>query len=122
MTMQDVLRETSRLGIHLEVCEDRLRYRAPKGSMTPELRAALVAHKTTLLPVVERLDAMRRLAVDAPRPIACARESAVGGPGQCFSCGDPLEHPAAYGRCMPCDLAADAFYSARARVDREAVA
>lgn len=111
MTLREVLTETSRLGVRLEAQGDRLRYQAPKGAMTPELRAGLVAYKTDLIPVVWRIEAMRRLAVDAPRPIAYARESATGGPGLCFSCGDRLEHPGAYGRCAPCDVAADAFYS-----------
>lgn len=111
MTIPEVLTESARLGIRLEVREDRLRYEAPKGAMTPALRATLVRHKADLITVLSRLEGMRRLAVIAPRAAVYARASAQGGPGRCFSCGDSLEHPAAYGRCTPCDVAADAFYT-----------
>lgn len=113
MTIPEVLAETARLGIRLEGRDDRLRYEAPKGAMTAALRAALVKHKADLLPVLWRLEGMLRLAAVAPRPAVYARESAQGGPGRCFSCGDSLGHPQAYGRCTPCDIAADVFHTVK---------
>jgi hypothetical protein len=109
----DLLAETARLGVRLAAHGDRLRVEAPAGVVTPQLRATLAARKPDLLPVVWRLEEMRRLAVTAPRAVVYARVAARGGPGWCFSCGDPLEPPSAYGRCASCDVAADLFYASR---------
>ena len=113
MTLRDVLTETERRGIRLESRDGRLRYEAPQGTITADLRAALVAYKRDLVAIVWRLEEMRRLAVHTPRSCAYARESACGGPGRCFSCGDPLEHSTAHGRCTPCDIAADLYYASK---------
>jgi hypothetical protein len=117
MTLHELLAETTRRGIRLEATDVTLRYEAPKGTMTPALRTALVRHKPDLLTVLWRLEAMRRFAHEAPRPLPCAREDARGGPGWCFSCGDPLDHADACGRCSPCDIAADVFYATRPQGD-----
>ena len=113
MTLSDVLRSTEAAGIRLEARGATLHVEAPSGTVTPELRAALVAHKPLLLVVLERLKAMRHFAAVAPKPLPYARAWAQGGPGRCFSCGDPLDHPEAYGRCVSCDLAADRYYATR---------
>ena len=116
-----LLQELQRDGFEFCVEGDRLRIR-PAERITPELRDALKARKAELLPIVWRLAAMRRLAVEAPRAVVYARPEAHGGPGFCFSCGDALEHATAYGRCTPCDIAADVFYASgeKRRIDRSA--
>jgi hypothetical protein len=121
VTVQALVSETVRLGIHLTAAGDRLRYEAPCGVVTPAIRSALVASKSDLLAVVWRLDAMRQLARTAPRPTAYARATARGGPGHCFSCGDDLGHPDAFGRCGPCDVASDVFYATRRADENERV-
>lgn len=113
MTLLEVLRESARLGVRLEAHDGHLRVEAPKGVVSPALKAMLAAHKPMLLDVLWRLEGMRRLATVAPRASVYARESARGGPGHCFSCGDSLSHPDAYGRCTSCDVAADAYYASR---------
>jgi len=104
---------TRNAGIRLEVRGESLQVEAPTGSVTPALRAALIAHKPDLLAVLWRLEAMCRLAVEAPPPLVYARQTAQGGPGHCFSCGDALGHPEAYGRCGPCDIASEVYYAWR---------
>ena len=101
------------IGIVLESDGDHLIVDAPVGTLTDTVRTAIAKEKTALLPIVWRLSEMRRLAVESPQhPVVCARIDAVGGPGRCFSCGDLLSHPQAYGRCGPCDVASDLYYSA----------
>jgi hypothetical protein len=56
---------------------------------------------------------MRRLAATAPRPLVYALAEAVGGPGHCFSCMASLDDPDAYGRCGPCEDAAEIYYRRR---------
>jgi hypothetical protein len=84
------------------ITRERLLLDAPTGALTLDLRSAFAAHKSALLEVLWRLQEMRR---------------------HCFSCGDPHEHPDAYGRCGPCDIASDVFYATRhADGDLEVVA
>jgi hypothetical protein len=113
MTVQEILTESAERGIRLVGCGDRLRYEAPPGAMTPTFRDRLEAQKPALLAVLWRLEAMR--ASVGKLPVVVARLEATGGPGRCFSCGESLEHPDGYGRCVPCDVAADVFYSTRRR-------
>jgi hypothetical protein len=49
MQAAEVLRESRARGIELFVEGDALRYRAPRGALTAELRAALADHKAELL-------------------------------------------------------------------------
>jgi hypothetical protein len=49
MAVQDLIAKCAHLGIHLEPNGDRLRYRAPKGALTPDLIDELKAHKPELL-------------------------------------------------------------------------
>ena len=111
MTLREVLTTCRTAGIVLVPSGTALEVDAPSDALTPELCAELRAHKPTLLEVLWRVDAMRRLAVQAPRPLVYARAEAQGGPGFCFSCGARLEPPEAYGRCTPCDVAADVYYA-----------
>ena len=105
MTIQEILTTTERAGIVLSAVGDRLRVKAPSGALTDDLRATLAEHKPALLDVLFRLEGMR--ANTGLVPIPCARLEAIGGPGRCFSCGDGLGHPGAYGRCVPCEIAAE---------------
>jgi hypothetical protein len=84
--------------------------------LTPRLRARLVAHKAEVLSVLQRLDGMRQ----HPHPIPCAkdRREAPGGPGRCFSCGDPLDAPShAVGRCALCWQAVELYYRAHPPIE-----
>jgi len=45
----EVLTELRHRGVELTVANGELRYRAPRGVLTPELRATLSAHKTELV-------------------------------------------------------------------------
>jgi hypothetical protein len=111
VTVLEVLAVTETAKIRLEPRGALLHVEAPAGTMTPELRAALVAHKPLLLAVLDRLSAMRHFAAVAPKPFPYARAWVKGGPGRCLSCGDPLDRPDACGRCLPCDLAVDRYYA-----------
>lgn len=111
MTLQELIAETSKAGIVLVPMGDRLRVKAPAGALTPELRAELTANKPALLDVLLRLDGMR--ANERHVPVPCVVREAVGGPGACFSCGEPLDYLHAYGRCAPCSIAAELFWSAK---------
>jgi hypothetical protein len=61
MTPTDLLHELTRRGVILETHGDRLRYKAPVGVLTPELKQALSAEKAALV---------RILAAGAPAPAA----------------------------------------------------
>ena len=49
MTAVELLTSCRQAGIRLEAAGDRLRYEAPPGSLTPELRDTLAQYKTELL-------------------------------------------------------------------------
>jgi hypothetical protein len=49
MTASDLLVFIRSLGIELQVDGDKLHYHAPRGTMTPELRATIVEHKAALI-------------------------------------------------------------------------
>lgn len=61
MSAVHVLEQARALGIVLSGCGGRLRYEAPVGRLTPELRQALIAHKAAILDLleVERLRSRR---------------------------------------------------------------
>jgi hypothetical protein len=60
VTADEVLTTAQRAGIRLFAEGDQLRYRAPKGVLTPELRHALMAHKAALLAVLQEAEEERR--------------------------------------------------------------
>jgi hypothetical protein len=117
----ELLTVVQQRGIVLAVEGGHLSIDAPLGTLTDEVRTELARQKPTLLEVLWRLTAMRRLATEAPRALAYARVNAKGGPGHCFSCGDALELAGAYGRCQPCDIAADVYYATLVVGDDKAV-
>lgn len=49
MNSAELLARLSQCGVELVVDGDKLRYRAPKDALTPELRDALIEHKSDLL-------------------------------------------------------------------------
>lgn len=111
MTTTELLVKCQAADIIIATSGDDLEINAPQGALTLELRETLRQRKPDLLPVLWRLQEMRRLFEVAPRAVVYVRESARGGPGRCFSCGDALEHPQAFGRCTCCDVAADIYYT-----------
>ena len=113
MTTHQLLQTCYAAGILLAADGDLLDVDAPAGALTPALLETLRAHKGELVPVLWRLAEMRRLGVGGPRAVVVALESARGGPGHCFSCGDPHPSPDWYGRCSWCDVASDVYYSTR---------
>ena len=54
MTADETLAELHRRGVILEPNGDRLRYRAPQGALTPELREAMAEHKGEILSTIRR--------------------------------------------------------------------
>jgi pyochelin synthetase len=50
----ELLAELQGRGMRLEAIGGRLRYDAPKGALTPELRRAMAEHKAELLGLVEQ--------------------------------------------------------------------
>ena len=110
MGATEVLAELTRRGVEIAVAGDRLRFR-PRDAVTPDLRAALIEHKTDLIRLIGtddadvawRVEAMRGQAPrHGPIPILLARpEARTAPPGTCLSCGDPLL-PDRRGRCAPC--------------------
>lgn len=84
MTAEAILDQARSRGIRLSVTGGELRYRAPAGALTPELRAGLVEHKPVILALLR----------PAPDPCPCCgstvRWVSVHGAVVC-----PLCHPPA---------------------------
>lgn len=105
----ELLAELRQRGLDLAVEGDRLRYR-PREVVTPELRAAMVAHKAELLGLLAkracevdwRVEAMRpQVPRTGPIPFLAARRSGPVPDDACLSCGDPLPRGGRY-CCPPC--------------------
>ncbi len=69
MTLTELHARLDRLGITLSARGDRLHFEAPKGSMTPEIKAALATHKPALLAL---LSGVEQPAPWPPRPAELA--------------------------------------------------
>lgn len=65
MTSEDLLAICRAQGITLEIVEDRLRCRAPKGVLTPELQWTLSTHKAALVDALRQEQQEERLAIMA---------------------------------------------------------
>lgn len=61
-TAPDLLAELTAAGIRIDAHGDRLHVDAPPGTMTPELRQRLLAHKADLLAVIEVRDRLLAMA------------------------------------------------------------
>jgi hypothetical protein len=90
VTVDEVLTVAQQVGIRLVADGDQLRYRAPKGVLTSELRQALVRHRSTLLCVLQELQEERLgiMAADDlhPAPPQLNEPLAVGE--MCPNCRD----------------------------------
>ena len=114
MNAAELLAELQGRGVRLEVADNRLRYRAPKGALTQELRAEMAEHKAALLVLLDQEhrtgNTPARLCANckAPRralwPILCDacedRRLGVAPPRTCPDCG-AVVGPHAY-RCDAC--------------------
>ncbi len=69
MTAAEVLTTCREAGIRLEAAGDRLRYEAPSGTLTPELRDTLTRHKAELLSLLtpERFVTLAPTGLTLPR-------------------------------------------------------
>ena len=111
MTAPDLLAALSAIGATVQAVEDRLRIEAPRGALTPELRAALAEQKPALLSLLReppRVHPLHLLCVGCqgyfmhePATFCywCrqARSRANAGPpcdGCGETCGHCLGHPA----------------------------
>lgn len=108
----ELLTDLRERGLKLRVDGERLLV-APKAALTPDIREALVAHKSELLTLLQaqdpevqwRLEAMRRqVPTSGPIPFLVARDIQPA-PKTCQSCGDALGAGQPY-RCRPCVEAA----------------
>ena len=66
MTSSETLAELDRRGVVLEPNGDRLRYRAPQGALTPELREAITENKAEIISTLRRLDDGQPPPLDRP--------------------------------------------------------
>ena len=55
MTSSEILTKLDRRGVVLEPNGDKLRYRAPQGALTPELREAITENKAEIISTLRRL-------------------------------------------------------------------
>ena len=69
MTTVEFLTELHARKIHLWVEGETLKCRAPKGALTPEVRAGLAERKGEILALLQGNDLVRRSAVPPPAPI-----------------------------------------------------
>ena len=75
MSVEDLMSSLHRLNVELWVDGHRLRYRAPKGILTPVLRSEIAEHKAELLALVQarQLDSASRL----PPPFTVSRDRSL---------------------------------------------
>ena len=66
MTSSETLAELDRRGVVLEPNGDKLRYRAPQGALTPELREAITENKAEIISTLRRLDDGQPPPLDRP--------------------------------------------------------
>jgi hypothetical protein len=115
MTLEPLLHDLQALGVRFAADGDDLLVHVPRGAMTPDLRAALVAHKAALLAYLRETEAAtltRRVAAfqiqlaawqDAGRtgvPLLVLPDAPAPQLGQCLSCGLPI--PEEHWRCALC--------------------
>ena len=114
MGPSEVVAELTRRGVEVAVDRARLRFR-PQGAVTPDLRAALIQHKTDVTrllvlrdEVAWRIEAMRpQVPNSGAIPVLLAQPDARTAPrGTCVSCGDPLAGDRRI-RCAPCVAAVE---------------
>src|SRR4051794_35840688 len=115
MNAATLLADLCRRGVRLSVSGERLSIDAPRGTVTADLRAALIEHKADLIRLLDPLDEqvawrveeMRRQVRPGPHiPFLVARRDFADAPGLCMSCGDLCGSGRRY-RCGPCVHAAE---------------
>ena len=86
---RNLLAELQQRGIHLEAVGTTLRYRAPKGALTPDLRARLKVHKAELLSTLE----YGNFSPKFPQVSRCPACNAHVNPiwERCLACNAPLK-------------------------------
>ncbi|HEY0603110.1 MAG TPA: condensation domain-containing protein, partial [Herpetosiphonaceae bacterium] len=72
MTVIDLLTSLRQLNIDLWVEDDRLRFRAPPGALTPDLRAALADHKAEVMAFLKLVQDTAQQS--APIPLSFAQQ------------------------------------------------
>jgi hypothetical protein len=78
MTLDQLLADLAGRQITLSLDGDGLRYRAPEGALTPELRAVIAEHRAA---IVERLRyAANGATVQSPECVTCDRQYWVDEP------------------------------------------
>ena len=100
-------------GVIVSAIGGRLRWKAPAGTMTPELIAQAQAHKTELLALLGaeeakiawRTEAMRAKSTGRGLPRTIADEPIPADGKYCETCGEPQAH-GRFPRCTYCALAA----------------
>lgn len=115
MNASALLMDLLHRGVRLWAAGEQLNIDAPKGVITPDLRAALIEHKADLLHLLNideseiawRVEAMRgQYRPGAGFPFLMARRDFMDAPGHCLSCGEP-HGPGRRFRCSPCVQAAE---------------
>src|SRR5262245_40101140 len=81
MTAASLLSELRTLGVRLFISEGRLRYRASKGIMTPDLHRQLAAQKSVLLALLA-CPTCRRPLDDKGRCWKCCNRACAAGCGR----------------------------------------
>ena len=122
MSAVELLTELHSRGIQLEAAGDRLRFDAPKGALTPELRQSMAEHKAELLELVDR-----RLRTSATDLVAVAEllvaGSALGWPelsiAPHLAIGAGEDAWLKFLECPPPGALAAALVAAKARVERD---
>src|SRR5689334_23133796 len=69
MTPKELLAHLRSLNITLWIEEDRLRFKAPKGSLPPELRTQLVEHKAEIMAFLREAEQAKVTARPSIQPI-----------------------------------------------------
>jgi hypothetical protein len=82
MSVSALLSECRKRGITLNLSGGRLRYRAPKDAITPELKAALAAHKARLVSQLQSRDAVATVLEVFPGATVIAEDVPATAPGQ----------------------------------------
>ena len=66
MTIDKLLRGLAQNKVTLFLDGDRLRYRAPEGSLTPDMRAAIAQHRTAIIGHIQA-----KLSLSPQQPVKC---------------------------------------------------